>query len=179
MSNGELATNHEVVRECRQCFLLGHDHVPSAGSLSAELMVITKHPSRSEIEMGEMLVGDVGTLVDGMLAEIPLGREDVYIAGIVKCRPNDGREPDPDEVEKCAQMWLRSECRAVSPKVILMMGGLAWKMVPKKWNPKNGKVLRNKNTSFIFCYSPVYFLRRVDLSGFLRVAELVKRELER
>lgn len=179
MSNGHIATDIEQVSKCVKCFLLGTDHVPSAGSLTADLFIVTKEPTKTDLRNGELLSGYPGELLDGMLAEIPLGREDVYIGGTVKCKPRTIRVPGREEVDRCTETWLRQEIKTVSPKVLLLLGSQAWKIVPKKWHASHGKVIRTKSMSFIFWYHPVFYLSRVDLKGFLSAAQHIKKELER
>ena len=173
------ALNYELVSSCALCPQLGKDHVPSCGTPVADLMIVGQSPGRKEVEERQPFVGPSGELLDGMLAEIPLGREDVYIANVLKCHPPGNRPGVPIEKATCFKQWLSKEIKEVEPKVLLMLGKDAWSLVPVQWKPKNGKVVRNKDKgiTFIFWYHPAYYLRRADVSGFLKVAELVKREL--
>ncbi len=173
------ALSYDHVSKCVRCPNLGKDHCPSIGSEAADLMIIGASPGKDEVEAREPFVGPSGELVDGMLAEIPLGREDVYIANVLKCRPLQNRAGKPKEIKTCFSLWLKDEIKAVNPGVILLLGKDAWSITPAKWEPKHHKVIRIMGRVFVYCWHPSYFLRQANVGGFLKVAEVVKRELER
>ncbi len=73
-------------------------------------------------------MGAAGQLLNRMLGEIGLGREEVYIANIVKCRPPGNRDPQPDEIEACTP-WLVEQISLIQPRVVVTLGNFATKFV--------------------------------------------------
>lgn len=98
------------------------------GDADAELMLIGEAPGFHEDQQGEPFVGAAGQLLTRLLGEIGLGREDVYIANVIKCRPPGNRDPQADEVDAC-KGWLRSQLDLVDPKVVLTLGNFASKLL--------------------------------------------------
>jgi len=95
--------------------------VPGDGSAEAEIVFIGEAPGRSEDRLGRPFVGAAGKFLDEMLAEIKLKREDVYITNIVKYRPPNNRDPNPEEKSACRE-WLLEELKIISPKLIIFLG---------------------------------------------------------
>jgi DNA polymerase len=115
------------VAACSACGLCRSRHrtVFGAGNPRASLMIIGEAPGADEDASGVPFVGQAGKLLDSMLASLGLVRErDVYIANVLKCRPPANRDPQPDEVARCAP-WLERQIELVSPRLILAMGRLA------------------------------------------------------
>ncbi len=73
-------------------------------------------------------MGAAGQLLNRMLGEIGLTRDDVYIANVIKCRPPGNRDPQPDEIEACTP-WLVEQISLIQPKVIVTLGNFATKFV--------------------------------------------------
>ncbi len=108
---------------CTKC-PLGHTRtkfVFGVGNPKATLMVIGEAPGADEDAQGEPFVGRAGQLLNKILKAINFEREDVYICNILKCRPPNNRQPQPDEVEQCLP-YLRKQIELVKPKVILCVG---------------------------------------------------------
>jgi len=81
------------------------------------------------LEIGvEPFVGAAGQLLTRMLGEIGLGREDVYITNVLRCRPPGNRDPLPDEIESCTP-WLIETISIVQPLVVVTLGNFATKFV--------------------------------------------------
>jgi DNA polymerase len=114
--------------ECTRCKL--HERrtnvVFGVGSPRAKLMFVGEGPGADEDAQGEPFVGRAGKKLDEMIVAIGLRREDVYIANIVKCRPPDNRDPQPDEVATCSP-FLFEQITAIRPKVIVALGSPATK----------------------------------------------------
>jgi uracil-DNA glycosylase family 4 len=121
-----LALLAEEVRSCTKCVL--HEKrrrtVFSRGDPFAELMFVGEGPGADEDAQGEPFVGAAGQLLDRMIAAMGYGRNDVYIANIVKCRPPNNRKPEPDEMASCMP-YLVQQLGLVRPKVIVALGGTA------------------------------------------------------
>ena len=84
------------------------------GHPDADLMFIGEGPGFHEDKQGEPFVGAAGQLLNRMLGEIGLVRDQVYIANIVKCRPPGNRDPRPDEIEACTP-WLVEQISLIQP----------------------------------------------------------------
>ncbi|MGA8297396.1 MAG: uracil-DNA glycosylase, partial [Acidimicrobiales bacterium] len=94
-------------------------------SPNARLMFVGEGPGRDEDLAGEPFVGRSGKLLDRLIEEeIGLSRADCYIANVVKCRPPNNRDPNPDEVATCRH-FLDGQVDAVNPEVIVTLGNFA------------------------------------------------------
>jgi DNA polymerase len=115
-----------AVRDCTRCALhRGRTQtVFGVGSESARWMIVGEAPGGEEDRQGEPFVGPAGQLLNEMLRAVGVGRDEVYIANILKCRPPDNRDPKPDEVAACAD-YLAAQLRLVSPRLILAVGRIA------------------------------------------------------
>lgn len=91
------------------------------GNPHAEIMFIGEAPGQKEDELGRPFVGPAGQLLDELLAQIGLKREDVYISNVVKYRPPGNRDPTPEEKEQCMP-WLKKEIAIIRPRVICPLG---------------------------------------------------------
>jgi DNA polymerase len=114
--------------ECTRCKL--HETrtniVFGVGSPTARLMFIGEGPGADEDAQGEPFVGRAGKKLDEMIAAIGLRREEVYIANIIKCRPPDNRDPQPDEIGTCSPN-LFEQIAAIRPAVVVALGSPAAK----------------------------------------------------
>lgn len=115
---------------CTRCRLAqGRTQVVyGVGDPHADLMFIGEGPGFHEDRQGEPFVGAAGQLLNRMLAEIELRREDVYIANVVKCRPPGNRDPYPDEIEACTP-WLNEQIEGIDPAVIVTLGNFATRFI--------------------------------------------------
>ena len=110
---------HEC-RSCTRCPQLAATRqsvVFGAGNADADLMFIGEAPGANEDRMGLPFVGQAGQLLDQLLGEIGLARDDVFIANVLKCRPPGNRDPQPAEIDNC-QSWLLRQVELIEPKVI-------------------------------------------------------------
>jgi DNA polymerase len=94
------------------------------GSPTADLMFVGEAPGFHEDRQGRPFVGPSGQLLNRLLTEIGLRREDVYICNVICCRPPGNRDPQPDEIAACAD-WMDAELRLVDPKVVVTLGNFA------------------------------------------------------
>jgi DNA polymerase len=95
--------------------------VPGVGNPETRIMLIGEAPGRSEDAKGEPFVGTAGKLLDVLLSQIGLSREQVFITNIVKCRPPRNREPKPLEIQTCAP-YLDRQILAIRPEFIVTLG---------------------------------------------------------
>lgn len=98
------------------------------GDPQAELMLVGEAPGYNEDQQGEPFVGPAGQLLNRLLTEIGLAREDVYIANVIKCRPPNNRDPLQDEID-CCKDYLRGQISLVDPKVVMTLGNFASKLL--------------------------------------------------
>lgn len=125
-SRETLGDIQDDIGDCRRCNLCsGRTHVVfGVGHPQARLMFVGEGPGRDEDLQGEPFVGRAGQLLTRMIEAMRLKRSDVYIANIVKCRPPNNRNPEPDEIERCYPFLLR-QIKAVQPEVIVGLGNTA------------------------------------------------------
>jgi DNA polymerase len=99
------------------------------GDPGADLMFVGEAPGREEDLRGEPFVGRSGQLLDRLLVEeLGIGREHVYIANVVKCRPPDNRDPRPEEIDAC-RPFLTEQVDLIAPKVVVTLGNFATKLL--------------------------------------------------
>ena len=94
------------------------------GNPKADLMFVGEAPGRDEDEQGLAFVGRAGQLLTKIIEAIGRKREDVYICNVLKCRPPNNRNPEPDEVASC-RPFLDEQIRLIAPKVIVTLGTFA------------------------------------------------------
>ncbi len=99
-----------------------------SGNPDADVVFVGEGPGQREDEQGLPFVGPSGNLLERLLGEIGLMREDVYIANVVKCRPPRNRDPRPDEIEAC-KGYLREQLRLIEPKVVVTLGNFSSKLL--------------------------------------------------
>lgn len=116
-----------AIGDCRRCKLhSGRTHlVFGVGNPNASLMFVGEGPGRDEDLKGEPFVGRAGQLLTDIITKgMGLRREDVYIANVVKCRPPDNRNPQPDEVATC-EPFLKKQIDLIRPEIIVALGKFA------------------------------------------------------
>ena len=94
------------------------------GNPDADLMFVGEAPGADEDVQGVPFVGRAGQLLTKIIEAIDLTRDDVYIANVIKCRPPQNRNPEPDEVETC-EPFLFQQIDVIKPKVIVALGKFA------------------------------------------------------
>jgi DNA polymerase len=114
------------IGDCTRCRLCsGRTQIVfGVGHPRARLMFVGEAPGQEEDLRGEPFVGRAGQLLDKMIASIGMRREEVYIANVVKCRPPDNRNPQPDEMDTCLP-FLTGQIEAIRPAVLVALGKIA------------------------------------------------------
>lgn len=148
---------------CHACPLAEQrNHVVfGSGNPDADIVFIGEAPGADEDEQGEPFVDHAGQMLDRMLAAIGLNRQQVYIMNTVKCRPPNNRDPRPEEVEACSQ-WLDAQLKAISPKVICLLGRIAAQRVLRSDAPLGalrGQWHDYRGIPVWVIYHPAYLLR--------------------
>jgi DNA polymerase len=101
-----------------------------AGNADADLMFVGEAPGAEEDRQGLPFVGRAGGLLNQLLGEIEMAREDVFIANVLKCRPPGNRDPMPDEIESC-EPYLAQQVQLIEPRVVCTLGNFATKLLTK------------------------------------------------
>jgi uracil-DNA glycosylase family 4 len=101
------------------------------GSPTASVMFVGEAPGYHEDQQGIPFVGAAGKLLDRLLGEIGVPREDVYIGNVLKCRPPGNRDPRPEEITAC-KGYLAEQIRLVDPVVVVTLGNFSTKLLLKR-----------------------------------------------
>lgn len=127
---GELADLGARASVCTDCRLseTRTNVVFGVGRPDADVMMVGEAPGRNEDLEGEPFVGAAGHLLNRLLAEVGMRREEVYIANVLKCRPPGNRDPRPDEIDSC-KGYLRGQLDLVDPKVVMTLGNFATQLL--------------------------------------------------
>jgi uracil-DNA glycosylase len=159
-----LTAIREDIGECTRCKLHGMGRrqiVFGVGNPSADLMFVGEAPGGDEDIQGIPFVGRAGQLLTKIIEAIGLRREDVYIANVIKCRPPENRNPEPDEVETCEPFLFR-QIDVIKPKVIVALGTFAAKALLKTQDPISrlrGRVYNYRGAKLLPTFHPAFLLR--------------------
>ncbi len=136
--------NTKMILEC-PCGLreVAIQAVPGDGNPDADIMFVGEAPGKKEDEQGKPFVGAAGKFLSEMLGSINLKREDIYITNVVKYRPPENRDPEPEEIEACMP-WLHEQIKIIEPKIIVTLGRHAMEhFIPgKKISEVHGQAFR-------------------------------------
>jgi len=115
------------LHNCQRCKLakMGRTQVVfGVGNPHASVMFVGEAPGFNEDQQGEPFVGAAGKLLNDLLQSAGLSRSDIYIANVIKCRPPNNRDPEPDEVETC-KPFLMQQIAMIRPKLVCTLGNWA------------------------------------------------------
>jgi len=151
---------------CRECEIAKYRTkvVPGEGPSDAEIMFIGEAPGWHEDQQGRPFVGPAGLYLDELLASINLKREQVYIANIIKCRPQGNRDPLPAEILNCRK-WLDRQIELICPKMIVTLGRYSMAMFfsGKSISKIHGTAQRQDNVIYYAMYHPAAALHQQSL----------------
>lgn len=159
-----LQSIREDIGDCSRCKLatLGRRQVVfGAGNPNADLMFVGEAPGADEDVQGVPFVGRAGQLLTKMIEAMGFARDDVYIANVVKCRPPENRNPEPDEIERCEPFLFR-QIETIQPKVIIALGAFAAKTLLRSPDPISklrGRVFDYHGAQLIPTFHPSFLLR--------------------
>jgi uracil-DNA glycosylase len=126
----DLVALYKEARACTRCPL--HESrtqvVFGAGNADADLMFVGEAPGATEDQQGIPFVGRAGQLLNELLLEQGMSRDDVFIANVLKSRPPENRDPQPGEIEAC-RPWLERQVELIEPRVICTLGNFATKLL--------------------------------------------------
>ena len=186
----KLAAVQTRVSACVKCPNLASSRTQTVfgvGNPDAEIMFIGEAPGADEDAQGEPFVGRAGQLLTKIIKAMGFAREEVYIANILKCRPDvpagsfGNRAPTPREMQTC-RPYLMEQIEIIKPKVIVALGAVAvegllgtrapMRELRGRWNSFNG-------TPLMITYHPAYLLRNQSPSEKRKVWEDMMQVLER
>lgn len=149
--------------DCQRCKLgKGRRNlVFGVGNLKARLVFVGEGPGADEDAQGEPFVGDAGKMLNRIITAMGLTRDEVYICNVVKCRPPNNRDPEPDEIGACSPYLLR-QLRAINPEVIVGLGKFASQTLLTTKEPISklrGRFRDYHGIPFMPTYHPSYLLR--------------------
>ncbi len=150
--------------DCTRCKLhtLGRRQIVfGVGNPDAQLMFVGEAPGQDEDLQGIPFVGRAGQLLTKIIEAIGLTRDQVYIANVIKCRPPNNRNPEPDEVETC-RPFLFAQIDAIRPKVIVALGKFAAQTLLETLDPISrlrGRVYEYRGARLVPTFHPAYLLR--------------------
>ena len=156
----------EDLGDCKRCKLhSGRTKlVFGVGDPSADLMFVGEAPGKDEDQEGVPFVGRAGQLLTKIIASIGLSRDEVYIANVIKCRPPNNRNPEPDEITTCEPVLFR-QVDAIQPKVVVALGAfavhtlLASKLAISRLR---GQVYDYRGAQLVPTFHPAFLLRNPD-----------------
>ncbi len=153
----------EDINRCEKCGLCaGRNHVvPGEGNPQAKLMLIGEGPGQEEDRQGKPFVGRSGELLTRMLHAIGLERSEVYICNVVKCRPPQNRDPEPEEAMMCLD-YLRAQVALVRPQIVVLLGKVACRYTlnePVFITRDHGRWYERKGVWFMPTFHPSALLR--------------------
>lgn len=157
------------------------------GNPRAELMFVGEAPGADEDAQGEPFVGRAGQLLTKIIAAMGFSRDDVYIANVLKCRPDmpagasGNRKPRPEEMQTCLP-WLEEQIAIIKPRVMVALGATALEGLLGATTPvgkMRGKWLDFRGIPVMATYHPAYLLRNQSISEKRKVWEDMLQVLER
>jgi DNA polymerase len=161
-----LADVRKELGDCKRCKLhRGRKTIVfGEGNERATLMLIGEGPGYDEDVQGRPFVGKAGQLLTKILQSINLPREEVYIANIIKCRPPQNRNPEPDEIQSCSP-FLMKQIQVIQPKIICALGAFSAQTLLKtetKITALRGKLFDLEGIKVMPTYHPAFLLRNPD-----------------
>lgn len=153
-----------VIGDCQRCKLAPHrtQIVFGVGNPDADLMFVGEAPGHDEDLRGEPFVGRAGQLLTEIIVKgMKIRRQDVYIANILKCRPPQNRNPEPDEIATC-EPFLKHQLALIKPKAIVALGTFAAQCLLKTRTPitrLRGVWANYQGIPLMPTFHPAYLLR--------------------
>ena len=154
----------DFIGECTRCKLAPcrTNLVFGVGNPNAHLMFVGEAPGADEDARGEPFVGRAGQLLTDIIERgMGLSRSDVYICNVIKCRPPDNRNPEPDEVAACEPFLMR-QIDLVQPRAIVGLGTFAVHAILKIKTPISklrGHWHELRGIRMMPTFHPAYLLR--------------------
>jgi uracil-DNA glycosylase family 4 len=159
----DLAALEKFIAGCPRCKLSkGRTNIVfGQGNPRAELMFVGEAPGRDEDEQGLAFVGRAGQLLTKIIEAMGKSREDVFISNILKCRPPNNRDPEPDEVAAC-RPFLEEQIRLIAPRVVVTLGTFAAQVILETDEPigrLRGRWRTARGVRVMPTFHPAFLLR--------------------
>jgi DNA polymerase len=171
-----LSELNEEIRHCQKCELARYRNqvVPGEGVENADIMFIGEAPGRNEDQQGRPFVGPAGKFLDELLDLINLNRKQVYIANVIKCRPQGNRDPLPQEIITC-RPWLERQIRLINPQIIVTLGrySMALYFPQKSIGKIHGTAEKHDDIIYYAMYHPAAALHQQNLRETIK-ADMLK-----
>jgi uracil-DNA glycosylase len=154
----------EEIGDCTRCKLhkLGRGQIVyGVGNPAAELMFVGEAPGHDEDIQGIPFVGRAGQLLTKIIEAIGMSRDDVYIANVIKCRPPENRNPEPDEVAACEPFLFR-QVQVIRPRIIVALGTFAAQTLLRTKDPISrlrGRTFTYGDAQLVATFHPAFLLR--------------------
>jgi len=186
----QLAAMRGPVLACVKCPHLVKSRtqvVFGVGNPEAELMFVGEAPGEDEDKQGEPFVGRAGQLLTKIIETMGFKRSDVYIANVLKCRPDmpvgspGNRKPKPEEMRTCLP-YLRKQIEIIKPRLIVGLGATAMEGLigsTDSMSRLRGRWHDFQGTPLMATYHPSYLLRNQSLTEKRKVWEDMLLVLER
>jgi len=161
-----LDTIRKELGDCQRCGLAASRTklAYGVGNPNARLVLVGEAPGREEDLKGEPFVGEAGQLLDRILLAMGLQRQDVYLCNVLKCRPPNDRDPQPDEMASC-EAFLSRQIATVRPQVIIGLGDFAVQSLLKSKESISrlrGEWQAYQGIPMMPTYHPAYLLRNPE-----------------
>jgi DNA polymerase len=172
------------IRHCSQCNLYQErkNAVPGEGNPHTTLLFIGEGPGKTEDEQGTPFCGASGKFLNELLQSIQFTRQSIFITNIVKCRPPNNRDPLPEEIITCTNLYLEQQIKLIQPKLIITLGRHALNyFIPNlKISVAHGKIHRHNQQYYLPLYHPAVALyngsmREVLKTDFLIIPRALKK----
>lgn len=177
-----LAQIEQQVKVCQKCRLYktATHGVPGEGNIDTEIVFVGEAPGETEDKTGRPFVGRAGKLLEILLGQIGLQRQDVWIGNIVKHRPPENRDPLPDEIAAC-EAYLTMQLKAIKPLLVVTLGRFAMNYFYKdgKISRDHGRLIKINDYTVYPVYHPAAALRNPEMAkvlkqDFLKIPELLR-----
>lgn len=161
-----LTSIRDELGDCRRCKLhqKRKNIVFGTGNEKAGLVFVGEGPGEDEDIEGLPFVGRAGQLLTKIIEAMGMKRSDVYIANIIKCRPPNNRNPEPDEIESCFP-FLKRQLEAISPLLIVALGTFAAQTLlgsRERISQMRGRFHSYNGIKVMPTFHPSYLLRNPD-----------------
>ncbi len=161
-----LSELNKEIEKCHRCEISKYRNkvVPGEGAENSDIMFVGEAPGWHEDQQGRPFVGPAGQFLEQLLASINLRREQVYIANVIKCRPQGNRDPLPIEIHNCRE-WLEQQIELIRPKMIVTLGRYSMAMFfpGKSISRIHGTAQKRDNVIYYAMYHPAAALHQQSL----------------
>jgi DNA polymerase len=132
-------------------------------------VLIGEAPGREEDRTGRPFVGRAGNLLNDILEQLGIRREDVFITNVVKCRPPENRTPYRTELKAC-QPYMDAQLQVIRPRMIILLGNTALSpFFTKNDALERGSVTQRSGISYLWTYHPAACLRNPEYLPILKI----------